>query len=106
MLSKDEYCILISLCPKSSLAQYFDSSNLTKKKNYNRIGCVLDAALDGYAKNGGPFDKNDEFKKTDGTTGFKHVTEFPCIKQPAGTCWKYALEAIIKMYYYIFLFHN
>ena len=85
MLSRDEYCVLISLCPKWSLAQYLDSSNLTKKKNYNRIRGVLDAALDGYAKAGGHFDKKGEFKRTNGTTGFKHVTEFPCIKQPAGT---------------------
>ena len=56
-----------------------------KKKNYNRIRGVLDVALDGYAKAGGHFDKKGECKRIDGTTGFKHVIEFPCIKQPAGT---------------------
>ena len=56
MLSRDKYCILIIICPKWSLAQYFDSGNLTTKKDYTRIKGVLDEALEGYAQKGGHFD--------------------------------------------------
>ncbi|KAK1687117.1 hypothetical protein QYE76_047965 [Lolium multiflorum] len=66
---EDKYCTLVILCPKWSLAQYFDSSNTTTKKDYTRIRGVLDEAILGYSKNGGTF----------------HVIDFPCIKQPAGS---------------------
>ena len=83
MLSRDKYCILIVLSPKWSLAQYFDSGDLTTKKDYTRIKGVLDEALEGYAQKGGHFDKKGECIRTNGKHGFKHVTTFPCVKQPA-----------------------
>ncbi|KAK1609280.1 hypothetical protein QYE76_032953 [Lolium multiflorum] len=83
---EDKYCTLIILCPKWSLAQYFDSSNTTTKKDYRRIRGVLDEAILGYFKNGGTFDKKGEFVRPDTKKlGFKHVIDFPCIKQPAGS---------------------
>ncbi|KAK1621251.1 hypothetical protein QYE76_026768 [Lolium multiflorum] len=54
-----KYCTLIILCPKWSLAQYFDSSNTTTTKDYKRIRGVLDEAILGYSKNGGAFDKKE-----------------------------------------------
>ncbi|KAK1694541.1 hypothetical protein QYE76_011238 [Lolium multiflorum] len=82
----DKYCTLVILCPKWSLAQYFDSSNTTTKKDYRRIRGVLDEAILGYSKNGGTFDKKGEFVRPDTKKlGFKHVIDFPCIKQPAGS---------------------
>ncbi|KAK1693005.1 hypothetical protein QYE76_009702 [Lolium multiflorum] len=81
---EDKYCTLIILCPKWSLAQYFDSSNTTTKKDYRRIRGVLDEAILGYSKNGGTFDKKGEFVRPDTKKlGFKHVIDFPCIKQLA-----------------------
>ncbi|KAK1645402.1 hypothetical protein QYE76_063207 [Lolium multiflorum] len=81
---EDKYCTLIILCPKWSLAQYFDSSNTTTKKDYRRIRGVLDEAILGYSKNGGTFDKKGVRPDTK-KLGFKHVIDFPCIKQPAGS---------------------
>ncbi|KAK1619205.1 hypothetical protein QYE76_024722 [Lolium multiflorum] len=81
---EDKYCTLVILCPKWSLAQYFDSSNTTTKKDYKRIRGVLDEAILGYSKNGGTFDKKGEFIRPDTKKlRFKHVIDFPCIKQPA-----------------------
>ncbi|KAK1677578.1 hypothetical protein QYE76_038426 [Lolium multiflorum] len=83
---EDKYCTLIILDPKWSLAQYFDSSSTTTKKDYNRIRGVLDEAILGYSKNGGTFDKNGQYIRPDTKKiGFKHVIDFPCIKQPAGS---------------------
>ncbi|KAK1679082.1 hypothetical protein QYE76_039930 [Lolium multiflorum] len=83
---EDKYCTLIILDPKWSLAQYFDSSSTTTKKDYNRIRGVLDEAILGYSKNGGTFDKNGQYIRPDTKKiGFKHVINFPCIKQPAGS---------------------
>ncbi|KAK1685059.1 hypothetical protein QYE76_045907 [Lolium multiflorum] len=66
-----------------SLAQYFGSPNATTRKDYTRIRGVLDEAILGYSKNGGTFDKKGEFIRADtGKHGFKHVTDFPYIKQP------------------------
>jgi len=55
------------------------------KKDYSAVRGVLDDALEGYAAAGGPFSKNSEFFKDDGRHRFKHVFEFPCVKQPAGS---------------------
>jgi hypothetical protein len=53
---------------------------------YTRIRGVLDEAIHGYSQNGGTFDKKGEcIRSGTGKYGFKHVTEFPCIKQPAGS---------------------
>lgn len=85
MLSRDYYSVTIAIYPTYSVAQYFDSSNTTYKKNWARIKAVLDDAMEGYFQKGGTFVKKGEFVKTDKRHGFKHVTEFPCIKQPAGS---------------------
>ncbi|KAK1684993.1 hypothetical protein QYE76_045841 [Lolium multiflorum] len=83
---EDKYCTLVILWAKWSLAQYFDSSNTTTKKDYTRIRGVLDEAILGYSKNGGTFDKKGEFIRPDTKKlGFKHVIDFPYIKQPAGS---------------------
>ncbi|KAK1621139.1 hypothetical protein QYE76_026656 [Lolium multiflorum] len=82
----DKYCTLIILDPKWSLAQYFDSSSTTTKKDYTRIRGVLDEAILGYSKSGGTFDKNGQYIRPDTKKiGFKHVINFPCIKQPPGS---------------------
>ena len=70
MLSRDKYCILVSLLPK---------------KDLSRIKGVLDEALIGYTKHGGTFKPKEEWKRPNGKNGFKHITEFPCIKQPVGS---------------------
>ncbi|KAK1699279.1 hypothetical protein QYE76_015976 [Lolium multiflorum] len=58
----------------------------TTKKDYKRIRGVLDEAILGYAKNGGTFDKNGQYIRPDTKKlGFKHVIDFPCIKQPASS---------------------
>ncbi|KAK1609936.1 hypothetical protein QYE76_033609 [Lolium multiflorum] len=83
---EDKYCTLIILEPKWSLAQYFESSSMTTKKDYKRIRGVLDEAILCYSKNGGIFDKNGQYIRPDTKNlGFKHVINFPCIKQPAGS---------------------
>jgi hypothetical protein len=83
VLSRDTYCTLVVLCPKWSLAQYFDSSSTTTKKDYNRIRSVLDEAILFYSKNGGIFHEKGKFIRPDTKEqGFKHVINFPCIKQP------------------------
>ena len=54
-----------------------------KKKNYARIKGVLDEAINGYAQNGGTFEKKQEcIRHPTGKYGFRNVTEFTCIKQP------------------------
>ena len=85
MLSRDKYCVTIALCPKWSLAQYFDLSNTTYKKDWARVKTVLDDALEGYIQKGGTFVEKMAFVKSNKKHGFRHVTEFPCIKQPAGS---------------------
>jgi len=83
VLSRDKYCTLVVLCPKWSLAQYFDSSSTTKKKDYRRIMGVLDEAILFYSKNGGIFNEKGKFIRANNKEpGFKHVINFPCIKQP------------------------
>ena len=80
MLHRDKYCTLIVLAPRYSLATYFDSGSLTKKKDYTRIRGVLNEALEGYTKKGCTFvDKGECIK--DGKHVFKHVLDFPCVKQ-------------------------
>ncbi len=83
MLSRDKYCTLVLLCPKWSLAQYFDSSSTTVKKDYKRIRGVLDEALLFYSNNGGIFAEKGKFQcPKSKKLRFKHVIDFPCIKQP------------------------
>ncbi|KAK1609437.1 hypothetical protein QYE76_033110 [Lolium multiflorum] len=53
------------------------------KKGYKRMRGVLDEAILGYSKNGGTFNEKGEFIRPDTKKlGFKHVIDFPCIKQP------------------------
>ena len=62
-MSSDEYCVLIVLRPRWSIATYFYSGSL---KDYTRIKGVLDEALKGYAQKGGHFQKEkngDHFTK-------------------------------------------
>ena len=47
MLTRDKYCILIVLSPSWSIATYFNSGSLDRKKDYIRIKGVLDEALEG-----------------------------------------------------------
>ena len=86
MLRRDEYCVLISVDLKWSMATYLDSGSGEKKKDYSRVRSVLDDALEAYAlANGGPFKQNHEFFRDDGKRRFKHVFQFPCVKQPVGS---------------------
>jgi hypothetical protein len=57
VLRRNKYYTLINISPRHSLATYFDSGSLVKKKYYNNIKSVLDDALDGYALKGGIFAK-------------------------------------------------
>jgi hypothetical protein len=79
VLRRDKYCALVILALKYSLATYFDSGSLEKKKNYIRIRGVLDDALEGYAKKECTFTNKGENVKDD-KHKFKHVGEFPCVK--------------------------
>jgi hypothetical protein len=94
VLRRDTYCVLISIAPKYSLATYFDSGS-AKKKNYSRIRGVLDDALEGYFKKGGAFKEKAECFRDDGKHKFKHVFEFPCVKQPENS----TLEAFYVMHH-------
>jgi len=102
VLSRDKYCTLIVLCPHHSVAQYFDSSNTTYRKDYDRIKGVLNEAIEGYAQNGGTFHKAGEYiRPANGKHGFRHVTEFPCVKQPESSTKEpfyaiYHLKGIVR----------
>jgi hypothetical protein len=72
---------LILVDPRYSVAVYLDSRNEAKTKNYAYIKGVLDDALEGYAKKGGDFRAGAKNVK-DSRHMFKHVTKFPCVKQP------------------------
>jgi hypothetical protein len=72
---------LILVDPRYSIAVYLDSGSEAKTKNYAYIKGVLDDPLEGYAKKGGDFRAGAENVK-DGRHMFKHVTKFPCVKQP------------------------
>jgi len=84
VLRRDEYSVLIIIDPKWSVATYFDSGS-ERKKDYSAVRGVLDDALEGYAAAKGPFKKNQEFFRDNGKHRFKHVFQFPCVKQPAGS---------------------
>jgi hypothetical protein len=72
---------LILIALRYSVAIYLDSRSEAKTKNYAYIKGVLDDALEGYAKKGGDLRTGAENVK-DNRHMFKHVTKFPCIKQP------------------------
>jgi hypothetical protein len=64
VLRRDIYCTLISISLRYSLATYFDSRS-AKKKNYAGIRSVLDDAVEGYSKPGGPFNHKGECFRDD-----------------------------------------
>jgi hypothetical protein len=72
---------LILVVLRYSVAIYLDSRSEVKTKNYAYIKGVLDDALEGYAKKGGDLRMGAENVK-DSRHMFKHVTKFPCVKQP------------------------
>jgi hypothetical protein len=76
-LRRDIYCTFILVAPRYSVAVYLDSGSEAKTKNYAYIKGVLE----GYAKKGGDFRAGAKNVK-DGRHMFKHVTKFPCVKQP------------------------
>ena len=83
MLCRNIYCTLILISPRYSVATYFDSGSLIKKKDYSRIQSVLDDALEGYSSKGCGFANKTAECFRNGKHIFKHVTEFHCVKQPA-----------------------
>jgi hypothetical protein len=76
--------VLICFSPQHSHAVYLDSGSV-KKKDYKYIMRVLDDALVGYIKAGGKIMKHKFRKNQPGVNVFNHVTQFPCVKQPAGS---------------------
>ena len=74
--------MLICFSPKHSHAVYLDSGS-AKKKDYMYIRRVLDDALAGYKLEGGKIVKQ-KCNKSDMNV-FNHVTQFACVKQPAGS---------------------
>ena len=97
MLSSDKYSVLIVVSPKWSVATYFDSGNLDVPKDYTRIKGVLDEALEGYAQNGGPFEKKGE-RVMDNTHKFHHGTGFHCLKQKSGNVDAFYVLLHMKSY--------
>jgi hypothetical protein len=86
---------LILVALRYSVAVYLDSGSEAKMKNYAYIKGVLDDALEGYAKKGDDFRAGAENVK-DGRHMFKHVTKFPCVKQPPNSV-KEAFNALHHM---------
>src|SRR4051812_17512199 len=70
--------------PQHSHAVYLDSGSV-KKKYYKYIMRVLDDALAGYKEAGGKIVKHMYRKNKLGVSVFNHVTQLPCVKQPAGS---------------------
>ena len=101
LLERREYCVLIILSPRWSIATYFDSGCLSIKKDYERIKGVLNDALEGYAQKVGHFEKGGKFKgeclTADNKHRFRHGTEFDCLKQDASSTNKEAFYALHYM---------
>ena len=81
------------MTPKFSEALYLDSDS-ESKKNFDNIKQVLDAALTGYRQNEGvvktPYRRR-------GMYVFKHLTKFPCVKEPKGGSGRSVYYAIHHM---------
>ena len=73
--------VIIIAYPQYCEATFFDSGS-AKKKDYTNIKSVLDNALAGFEFDDGPLKRSNRRK---GKMAFKHKTEFPCKKQPAGS---------------------
>jgi hypothetical protein len=71
--------------------EHYSSARLSRVSTHPltatpKIRGVLDDAILGYSKNGGTFDKKGQYiKPYTKKPGFKHVIDFPCIKQLAGS---------------------
>ena len=76
--------MLICFSAKHSHAVYLDSGS-AKKKDYKYVMRVLDDALAGYKEAGGKIVKHKFSKHQSGVSVFNHVTQFACVKQPAGS---------------------
>src|ERR1041385_3217123 len=76
--------MLICFSPQHSHAVYLDSESV-KKKDYKYIMRVLDDALVGYIKAGGKIMKHKFRKNQPDVNVFSHVTQFTCVKKPAGS---------------------
>ena len=76
--------MLICFSAKHSHAVYLDSGS-AKKKDYKYVMRVLDDALAGYKEAGGKIVKHKFSKHQSGVSVFNLVTQFACVKQPAGS---------------------
>src|SRR3954471_4891220 len=76
--------MLICFSEKHSHVVYLDSES-AKKKDYKYVMRVLDDALAGYKEAGGKIVKHKFSKHQSGVSVFNHVTQFACVKQPAGS---------------------
>jgi len=79
---------------------YLDSGS-AKKKDYKYVMRVLDDALAGYKEAGGKIVKHKFSKHQSGVSVFNHVTQFACVKQPAGSVRDayyalYQMQAIVQ----------
>src|SRR3954471_24640790 len=76
--------MLICFSEKHSHAVYLDSGS-AKKKDYKYVMRGLDDVLAGYKEAGGKIVKHKFSKHQCGVSVFNHVTQFACVKQPAGS---------------------
>nr|XP_040253957.2 uncharacterized protein LOC120972560 [Aegilops tauschii subsp. strangulata] len=98
--NEDQDCVLICFSLKHSHAVYLDLAS-ARKKDYKYIMRVLDHALAGYKEAGGKIVKHKFSKHQSGVSVFNHVTQFPCVKQPAGSvrdayCALHHMRAIVQ----------
>ena len=91
--------MLICFSAKHSHAVYLDSES-AKKKDYTFVMRFLDDALAGYREAGGKIVKHKFSKHQSGVSVFNHVTQFTCVKQPAGSVRDayYALYQMRRLY--------
>ena len=76
--------MLICFSAKHSHVVYLDSGS-AKKKDYKYVMRVLDDALAGYKEAGGKIVKHKFSKHQSGVSVFNHITQFACVKEPAGS---------------------
>ena len=80
-MCRENDCVIILAYPQYCEATFFDSGS-AQKKEYTNIKGVLDDALSGFDFKHGPVKKPNRRR---GKIVFKHKTDFPCMKQPAGS---------------------
>ena len=76
--------MLICFSANHSHTMYLDSGS-AKKKDYKYVMRVLDDALTDYKEAGGKVVKHKFSKHQSGVSVFSHITQFACVKQPAGS---------------------